>query len=284
MMRTIRLVTLAVVLLTSSLAAAPVPTDKISTEQLLSRLSSAIDNLKTLRCTVRAKERVEGKYVTAQSSLKLTSSPLRVYLRNQKGIEALWVTGQNSGDAWVYPNSFPYVTLNLDPNGTLMRRDQHHSLLDAGFGSISDIIRGSTQRQDHAFERSFRYTGDTLVAGRPCHVLLSNFPQFRYVSYTPAKAETLTQIANKFGCGEFRIVERNGLSYEKPVSAGKTIQVPNGYGRRTTVCVDQKLMLPLVVEVLDDKGLFERFEFSNIIANQPIAAEEFAKGYKGYKL
>ncbi|UOR06616.1 DUF1571 domain-containing protein [Hymenobacter aerilatus] len=284
MMRTIGRAMLAATLLLTTLAATPTPTDKLTTEQLLSHLSTSIDNLKTLRCTVRAKERVEGKYVTAQSTLKLTSSPLRVYLRNQKGIEALWVTGQNGGDAWVYPNSFPYVTLNLDPNGTLMRRDQHHSLLDAGFGSISGIIRGSTQRQDRAFERSFRYTGDTIVAGRPCHVLRSSFPQFRYVSYTPTKAETLTQIANKFGGGEFRIVERNDLSYEKPVPAGKTIQVPNSYGRRTTVCIDQKLMLPLVVEVLDDKGLFERFEFSNIVANQPIPSEEFAKGYKGYKL
>jgi len=284
MIRTIRLAALAAAFLLTTMAAAPAAADKPTTEQLLSRLSTAIDNLKTLRCTVRARERVNGKYVAAVSDLKLASSPLRVYLRNQKGIEALWVTGQNDGDAWVYPNSFPYVTLNLDPNGSLMRHDQHHSLLDAGFGSIADIISGSAQRKDRAFERSFRYTGDTLVAGRPCYVLLSSFPQFHYVAYTPAKAETTTQIANKFGCGEFRIVERNGLSYEALVPAGKTLQVPNGYGRRTTVCVDQKLFLPLIVEVMDDKGLFERFEFSNIVANQPIPSEEFSRNYKGYKL
>lgn len=281
MLHSLRLSVVAAFVFTT-LAAAPAPPDKLTTEQLLSRLSTAIDNLKTLRCTVKAQERIGTGYQQARTSLKLAYSPLRVYLRNQKGIEALWVTGQNNGDAWVYPNSFPYVTLSLDPNGTLMHRNQHHSLLDAGFGTIADIIRSTGQREDQAFEQSFRYTGDTTVLGRPCYILRSSFPQFRYVSYTPAKTETLAQIADKFDCGEYRIVERNGLSFEKPVPAGKTLQVPNGYGRRTTVYVDQKLFLPLVVQVIDDKGLFERFEFTDIVANQPIPAEEFSKDYKGY--
>jgi hypothetical protein len=43
-------------------------------------------------------------------------------------------------------------------------------------------------------------------------------------------------------------------------------------------------MLPLIVHVVDDKGLFERFEFSDVAANQPISPAEFTKDYKGYKL
>ncbi|GAA3932489.1 LysM peptidoglycan-binding domain-containing protein [Hymenobacter algoricola] len=268
----------------SALSATPAPPDKITTEQLLTRLTASISSLKTLRCSVRAQERSAGKYQQARTAMKMTYNPLRVYLRNDKGIEVLWVTGQNDGDAWVYPNSFPYVTLSLDPNGAIMRRNQHHSALDAGFGTIADIIKGSTQRQDHTFERTFRYAGDTTITGRPCHILRSDFPQFRYVTYKTTKAETVASIADRFGCGEFRIVERNDLSIDVPVPAGKTLQVPNGYGRRTIVCVDQKLLLPLVVQVHDDKGLFEKFEFSDVVPNQPIAAAEFAKGYKGYKL
>ncbi|KAA9327470.1 DUF1571 domain-containing protein [Hymenobacter busanensis] len=275
-----RLLAAASLLLT---AAAAAPPDKITTEQLIARLSSAIDKLQTLRCTVKANERLAtNSYQQVRTQMKLTFAPQRVYLRNHKGIEVLWVQGQNDGDAWVYPNSFPYVTLNLDPNGSVMRKNQHHSILDAGYGVIADLIRAAPQRSD-AYRRSFRYAGDTTVQGRPCYLLRSDFPQFKYVSYKPEKPETPAQVADRFGCGEFRVLERNKLSIGESIPAGRTLQVPNGYGRRTIVCVDQKLMLPLAVSVWDDKGLFESFEFQNVVANQPIPAAEFSKEYKEYK-
>ncbi|MCB2410894.1 LysM peptidoglycan-binding domain-containing protein [Hymenobacter lucidus] len=270
-------------LLLAVMAAAPAPADKPTTELVISRLSGAIENLKTLRCTVKAQERLDGKYQQARSTMKIMASPLKIYVRNQKGVEVLWVTGQNNGDAWVNPNAFPYVTLNLDPKGSVMRRNQHHSVLNAGFGTIADLLHGSPLRQDRTYERSFRYTGDSTVAGRACHVLRSDYPQFRYVTYKTTKAESISRIADRFGCGEYRIVERNGLAVDETVPAGKTLQVPNSYGRRTIVCVDQKTFLPTVVQVNDDKGLFEKFEFSEVIANQPIPAAEFTKEYKDYK-
>lgn len=276
---------LALAGLLSSSAPLPAVAPTISTETLISRLSSAIANLKTLRCNVRGQERVGGSYQQARTVMKMSFDPYKVYLRNDKGIEVLYVTGQNGGDAWVYPNSFPYVTLSLDPNGSLMRKGIHHSTLDAGYGTIAEMLDGNTeQRLNPGFEKTFRYTSDTTVLGRPAYVLRSSFPQFRYVSYRPTKPETVRAIAAKFGCGEFRILERNNLSPGTTVAAGKTIQVPNAYGSRIVLCIDQKLYLPLVVQVNDDKGLFEKFEFSDLVANQPIPAQEFTKGFKGYKL
>ncbi|GAB3294770.1 LysM peptidoglycan-binding domain-containing protein [Hymenobacter tenuis] len=266
-------------------SAATLPADpKPTTEQLITRLTASIENLKTLRCNVRAKERIGSEYQLAQTSMKMTFKPYKVYLRNQKGIEVLYVTGQNDDDAWVYPNSFPYVTVSLDPLGSLMRKNQHHSVLDAGYGTIAELLRGSSNRLDHSFEKTFRYTSDTIVQGRPAHVLRANYPQFRYVSYKPSKPETVSSIAERFGCGEYRILEKNNLTTGATVPAGRTLQVPNAYGRKVTIVVDQKLTLPLVIQVNDDKGLFEKFEFSDIVANQPIPAQEFTKDFKGYKL
>ncbi|MBC6608970.1 DUF1571 domain-containing protein [Hymenobacter sp. BT188] len=263
--------------------AAP-PTEGMTTERLVSQLRVAIDNLKTLRCTVHAQERLGGKYTQANSTMKLGYAPLQIFLRNKKGVEVLWVTGQNDGDAWVYPNSFPYVTLSLDPNGMLMRRGQHHSVLDAGYGMIADILRGSAQRPDKSYERSFRYTGDTTIAGRPCYQLSSDFPKFRYVSYTAGKGETVAQVADKFGCGEYRIMEKNGVAADAPIPTGKVLQVPNSYGTSTLICVDKKLYLPLLIRAEDDKGLFEEFKFLDVEANQPIPAQEFTKEFKDYNL
>jgi hypothetical protein len=262
--------------------AAPAPADAPTTEVLLNRLSTAISKLQTLRVNVKANERHADGYQPARTLMKIAFSPLRIYLRNHKGIEVLYVQGQNNGDAWVYPAKFPYVTISLDPNGSLMHRNQHHSVLDAGYGVIADLIRVPPQRSD-AYRRSFRYQGDTTIQGRPCYLLRSDFPQFKYVSYKTTGGETAAKIAERFGCGEFRIAQRNDIGYEDVLPEGKVLQVPNAYGRRTILCVDQKMMLPLAVAVWDDKGLFESFEFSQVVANQPIPAAEFTKEYKDYK-
>lgn len=267
-----------------ALLAATPPAPAITTEQLTTRLSAAIENLKTLRCTVKAQERIGDHVNQARSAMKVTSRPLRVYIKNQKGVEVLWVTGQNGGDAWVYPASFPYITLSLNPNGKLMRVNQHHSALQAGFGTIADLLRTNGQRQSSVFSRSFRYAGDTTIQGRPSYILRSDFPQFRYVNYTAGANETAASVAERFGCGEFRIVERNDLSIGAKIPAGKVLQVPNSYGRRTIICIDPSTYLPTLVQVNDDKGLFERFEFSDVIPNQALPPEEFTRGYKGYKI
>ena len=264
------------------LAAAP-PAAPITTEQLTHRMGTAIEGLKYLRCTVKAQERIEGSIHQARSIMKIGYKPLRIYIKNQKGVEVLWVAGQNNGDAWVNPAAFPYVTLNLDPNAKLMRSNQHHTVLQAGFGTISDLMETTGVRQDLSFSRSFKYVGDSTVQGKTNHVLRSDYPQFRYVSYKAGRNETIGSVAERFGCGEYRIIERNNLTIGDKIPEGKVLQVPNAYGRRTIICVDPKTYLPTVVQVNDDKGLFEKFDFSDVVPNQPIPAEEFSKTNKGYK-
>ena len=264
------------------LAAAP-PAAPITTEQLTHRMGTAIEGLKYLRCTVKAQERIEGSIHQARSIMKIGYKPLCIYIKNQKGVEVLWVAGQNNGDAWVNPAAFPYVTLNLDPNAKLMRSNQHHTVLQAGFGTISDLMETTGLRQDLSFSRSFKYVGDSTVQGKTNHVLRSDYPQFRYVSYKAGRNETIGSVAERFGCGEYRIIERNNLTIGDKIPEGKVLQVPNAYGRRTIICVDPKTYLPTVVQVNDDKGLFEKFDFSDVVPNQPIPAEEFSKTNKGYK-
>lgn len=265
-------------------AGRPAGAPAISTEQLVVYMSSAIDNLRYLRCSVKAQERIGHEIKTSSSAMKLTFKPLQVYLKDNKNVEVLWVTGQNGGDAWVYPGSFPYVTLSLNPFGSLMRKGQHHTVLQAGFGTIAGLLHPNALYHDATFSRTFRYVGDTTVLGRPCFVLRSDFPQFRYVAYRAAKNETVATVAERFGCGEYRVLERNNLSPGDAVPEGKVVQVPNGYGRRTILCIDAKTYLPIVVDVRDDRGLFEKFEFYNVVPNQPIPLEEFTKSCKDYKL
>jgi Protein of unknown function (DUF1571)/LysM domain len=266
------------------LLTAATPASSITTEQLTSRMNAAISGLQYLRCSVKAQERLGSEIRTARSQMKLSFRPVRIYIKNDRGVEVLYVTGQNGGDAWVYPAAFPYVTLSLSPEGNLMRKGQHHSVLQAGFGTITDLLRTSGTRIDNGFTRSFRYTGDSAVLGRSNHVLRADFPQFRYLNYKIGRNETVKSIAEKYGCGPYRIMEKNGLAIDATLTEGKTILVPNAYGKKIILCVDPKSYLPTVVQVNDDRGLYEKFEFTDVTPNQTIPKEEFAKGYKGYKL
>ena len=264
---------------TSSRLPAPV-----TTAQLLTRLTAAVDNLRTLRLSIAARERIGSKYMPAFSTAKINTSPLRLYLKNQAGVEVLYATGENSGDAWVYPGSFPYVTLSLDPLGSMMRRNQHHTALQIGFGVITGLLQANDQQADQAYLRSFRYVGDSLFQRRACYVLRSDFPRFRYVATRARLHDTPATVAARFGCGEYRVLERNHLSPSDHLTEGQALQVPNAYGSCTVVLVDPQSFLPASVSVFDDRGLYERYEFSNVVANQPIAPAEFTKGYKDYKL
>jgi hypothetical protein len=262
--------------------ATPPPT--ITTAQLISRLTASIQGLSSIRCNAEARERVGNKTAPDFTAMKIAYRPYRVYLKNQKGVEVLYVAGQNNNDAMVYPAAFPYITLNLDPNGSLMRKGQHHTVLQAGFGMIADLLNGPDGKADNAYTHSFRYAGDSTAQGQPCYVLRSDYPQFRYVAYRVGKGETINSVADRFGCGEYRITERNNLSVDSKLTEGQVLQVPNAYGRRVLVVVNAKTYLPASVTVYDERGLYEKYNFLDVVANQPIPAAEFSKDYKGYKL
>lgn len=252
-----------------------------TTQQLKDRLKAAIESLQTLRCTIVGDERIGTKHVTGTTAVKLTSSPLRVYLKTQKAIEVLYVAGQNDGDAWVNPAAFPYFTLSLNPNGPLMRKGQHYTALQVGYDTIGKLLEVATH-PEVTYTHSFRYTGDSVLQGQPCYVLRSDYPPFRYVAYRVGPGETIASIANRFSCGEYRILERNGLAVNAQLEVGQVLQVPNAYGSRVILVINAKTYLPTSVTVYDERGLYEKYTFLNVIANQPIPAAEFTKEFPGY--
>ena len=259
------------------------PAEPLTVQQVKARLKAAIESLKTLRCVIVGEERIGTKHVLGTTAVKLAKSPLRVYLKTQKAIEVLYVAGQNNGDAWVNPAAFPYFTLSLNPTGSLMRKGQHYTVLQVGYDTIGKLLT-TDNTTDAAFLHSFRYAGDSVLQGQPCHVLRANYPQFRYVAYRVGRGETITSIADRFSCGEYRILERNNLAVNVNLTEGQILQVPNAYGSRVILTINAKTFLPTSVAVYDERGLFEKYTFLNVIANQPIPAAEFTRDFPGYKL
>lgn len=107
--------------------------------------------------------------------------------------------------------------------------------------------------------------------------------EFKYVSYTVLKGENVLTIAKKLFVDEFMIQTHNHLSSFNDVKEGQTIMVPSDYGKEMTLYIDKKTQLPVLIKVVDDKGLFEEYHFRNITVNPEFASDEFSKNYKGYR-
>lgn len=253
-----------------------------TSKELLNDLLESIANVKTLRYNLQCNERIKGKMQHTESQVKLQVSPRKLYL-SLKGPELLWVQGENDGDALVNPGAFPYINLNLDPNGSLMRKDQHHTIHEMGLQYLSNILKDGIRRAGDKLDKYFVIVGEEKYNGRACYKLSIAFPDFAWVPYTIKAGEDLTAVARRLHVSEYMVMENNPvITWYNDVKPGQIIKVPDAYAKLTLLLIDKELLLPVNNKIFDDKGLFETYEYYNLQVNTPIAPEEFTKDFKGY--
>lgn len=250
--------------------------------EMLNSIIKSISEIKTLRYELHRNERVKGKMNYSQSKVKMQVSPRKLYI-SMNGQEVLWVEGANGGNALVNPGTFPYVNINLDPMGTIMRKNQHHTIHELGLAYFGDILKRGIKRYGNDLDKYFVFLGEEQYMNRTCYKLSISFSDFAWESYTIKKGETILTVAKKMNVSEFMILEKNpSVSWYDDVKEGQVIQVPNVYAKVILLMIDKEYMLPISEKILDDKGLFETYEYHNLKVNVPIAPEEFTKDYKDY--
>lgn len=229
-------------------------------------------------------ERIGGKILHEKNFIKWRRSPRSVYLKitEPSVMEVLYVEGRNGNKALVNPGRF-IPNLNLDPNGELMRRDQHHTIFATGFDYTVELIEDLINKYNDQSYSIAKYLGEETVHGRACHKIELASPNFKYVPYTVGRGENLVAIARKLKLNELMILEKNSsVKNYYSVKAGQKIEVPTSFTARTIVCVDKITHLPALVQVFDDKGLFERYEYKRVVVNPRFKDEEFQSNYADY--
>jgi hypothetical protein len=260
----------------------PPPKTIHNSPEILKNIFTAIANIKTLRYNLQCNERINGKMHHTESKVKLQIHPRKIYL-SLKGPEILWVQGENNEDALVNPGAFPYINLNLDPFGSLMRKGQHHTIHEMGVHYLGEIMRDAFVKVGNNIDKHFIITGEEIYDGHPCYKLSISFPDFSWEPYVVKKDETITSIARRLHVSEYMVLEKNSVaSWYNDIKVGQVIQVPNVYAKLTLLLIDKELFLPLSNTIFDDKGLFETYEYRNLQVNSPISPEEFTKSYKDY--
>ncbi|MFC5269499.1 DUF1571 domain-containing protein [Adhaeribacter terreus] len=255
--------------------------------QLVNEMLQAGKDVQTLKFTLQKQERIAGKLISEKASVKLQQKPFKVYLKYQSpnpGMEVLFVSGQNNNEAFIRPSSFPWTTINLNPNSNTMRSGQHHTIHEMGFSQILAIT-------DYMLKKYGKQSGNMLKTGEPinwnglnCYQLTLENPNFSYVEHTVGPNENVLNIAAKFRISEYMILEKNpGLDDYTDIKAGQKIKIPTDYAKKIWMLLDKKNGLPVVIKVYDEKGLFEQYEYHNLQVNPAIQVSEFTKTYKDYK-
>jgi len=253
--------------------------------RILLNCTKAISDLKGLKYHLKIVERSKkGNYNYYESMVKIQKSPRKIYLYI-KGIEVLWVEGWNKNRALVKPNSFPYVNLNLDPLGNLMRQDQHHTLYEMGYDYFAEIILHHIRKFGENVDKYIHYEGIHKKNYRNCYKITIDNPDFRYIPYTVQENENITSIARKHFIPEYLIVENNKKfkDYFDIIKKGEVIQIPNAYCKKVTIYIDAFYMIPISIIVEDDKGLFEQYDYFFVLVNPEFEKDEFTKNFREYK-
>ena len=260
------------------------------TRTIVNKMLKAIETHKGCVYTMRSEERIlsmknglrDGNILT-----KINVSPRKTYMKMvtdpNKGTEILYVDGERSNKALVNPGKF-LPTIKLTPYSSLLTKDQHHTMLSSGFGFVAKIVIQGVKKADEQqrFDEAFKYAGDVTCNGRSCYKLVIEDPTYAQTTYTAKKGENMFNVAGKFLIPEYSMVESSGVKNFEEDLGGKTLKIPTSYAKKTVMYIDKENFFPIFQEVSDDKGVFERYTFSNLVVNPVFKADEFTEDFSEY--
>ncbi|MDW8273457.1 MAG: DUF1571 domain-containing protein [Chitinophagales bacterium] len=255
---------------------------------LITDMLNAIKNAKGYIYTMKGTERLIGKneYKVTEVFTKVNVSPKKIFARvvnePNKGTEMLYVAGERDNKILVKSGWVP--ALKLSPFSSLLMKDQHHSLLSAGFGFFYKNISEGIRRADaqDKFNTVFKLDGEITYEGRKCFKLIVEDPTYSVTEYKASKGENTYTISQKLLVPECFIMEANGIKSIDENLEGKTLKVPTSYAKRSIIYIDKQNNFPIYQEMWDNKGMFEKYEFKNLIVNPTFAENEFSTEFKDY--
>jgi outer membrane lipoprotein-sorting protein len=148
---------------------------------------------------------------------------------------------------------------------------------------MGSVIKQAVTMAGKDFDKYFEYKGSVNFDGRDCHAVVITFEDFKFIDYTVKPGENLRKIAQEKKISDYMILENNPKIKDfNDVKPGQIIKIPNGYAKKTILYIDKEHYLPLMMSMFDDKGLYERFEYRNLIVNPKFSDTEFTRNHKDY--
>ncbi len=252
--------------------------------QILHQMMDSIGNIKTLKMKLVALERYQNKYLKAVSYTKISYYPIKklYFINPEKKIEILYLENANDNKALVKHPSLPF-SLFLDPNGSIMKKNQHYTIHELGFQYIARTIQMALAKEKNNYQKHLHYLGLNEKNNKLCYTLMYESSDFDFIAYTVQSKETVVSIARKFNINEYIIRDKNNLySNYGFLKKGASILIPTMYCKKAFLYLDKNTYLPVSINLYDDKGILESYDYFEVQKNIPINDEEFTKNFKEY--
>lgn len=265
------------------------PVENPSARPIVDKMIASINAIKACTYTMRGNERLKGQTALRGGDIftKLNLNPYKIYMKMvtdpNKDTEVLYVKGEREGKALVNPGNVPF-NVKLAPLNSMLTKDQHHSLLSAGFGLVPKIVGAGIKKADAQgkFDEVFKYVGDVTWNNKSCYKITIEDPTWAITTVTAQKGENMYTLSQRLLIPEYSITELNGIKNFDEDLSGKTLKVPTSYAKKSTFYIEKATNLPIFQEMQDDKGVFERYEFFNVVINPTFKTDEFTEDFSGY--
>ena len=261
--------------------------DTLRIIDILDKMDSAITHNKTLEFELYKEERCTDHNEYSISEVKvICNSTYCVYMKSNSprdGMEILYREGKNDGEVLINPNSFPYFNMNINPEGSLIRENQHHFIYNLGFQLVQEIVRNFRRLHADSLNEYIVRHNDYVWEETPVYKIRIEYTPFGYYDYKVKEGQTVDSIANKLFVNAYMIVEANEkVDDYDDIKAGQIIKVPNNYGKICEMFIDKKNYLPIRQVIWDDKGLYEKYEYKKVKASPSFKTDELEPSFKGY--
>lgn len=248
--------------------------------QLMKNMIDYSRHINTLEFTMKTRERMDGVMVDRSGFFRIQRQPVfRVFYERgfpDKGAVVLYNAVADSQRITVKPNTFPWVSVTLDRNDWLVRKGGHHTVDQAGFDYTLDILDFILQKYGKGSCDFIRFGMQSITGDVSCRNVELDNPHFKWIDYTLQEDENVTLLAARLRLSDYMILRRNP-QFDKfsNIHPGMTIKIPTDYAQRMVVCVDDKTGLPAFIQIFDDQGLFEEYEFVGMKINPELTDNDF---------
>jgi outer membrane lipoprotein-sorting protein len=251
---------------------------------ILQTMVKKASEVKTIEYNAVMNERINGKMVEKQSFFKINSSPVKIYVRQSFigiKLDGLYCEGSNKNLLLICTHGFPWLQLSLDPLGKRVRDNHHHTIFEAGFNFFVGLTNEIISKGKNDLDISMNPIPE-MKDGRTCYKITIKANNFKYIPYTIKAGENITTIAKQRNISDYMILEKNNIDYFTDVKAGQNILIPTIYGSQMVLYLDKSIMLPVQIDVFDDKGLYGSYFYKNLKINKEFAWNEFTTTFKDY--
>ena len=240
-----------------------------SSKEAIHLLQSMFDSVYAIQYAkfeMFSKERIEGEFVESHAVGVMQYEPRKVFIRglDEEGVllnEVLYINGKNNGNALISPNGFPYINLNLNPEGSAMRKNRHFTILEAGGRYLVDMLKlGMTQyAQMGNMQHRFFMEDESSSTWK---VTISN-TDYAFKKYTVREGENSRTIAKRLGVPEYKMVELNeDIDDYDDIRPEQTLTVPNLYAKKVELILRKNDLIPIQVRIYDDQGLYSEYVYT----------------------